>query len=102
MSQFRSGDHGWIRRKRGRADDSLVVAGEVDRVDSGPAALALALPEEHQNAAVGRPGGALVVEALGQDTLARTVRPHDADEESPCELLREGDVVAAGDQTGVE
>ena len=43
----------------------------------------------------GRPGRALVVEALGEDALARAVRLHDADGEAARALLGEGDVVAA-------
>ncbi len=53
------------------------------------------IAEEHQEQAVRRPGRAFIVEALGQDALARAVRLHHADRELALRLLGEGDEIAA-------
>src|SRR4029078_7451992 len=79
-----------------RGDLALVVAGEIDGEELGPATGPPALAEEHEHAAVGRPGRALVVEALGEDSLARPVRAHHSDQEASGGLLGEGDEIAAG------
>ena len=54
-----------------------------------------ALAVIHQHAAIGGPSRALHQEALGQETLARAIGPHDPDVEGAAFELREGDQVAA-------
>src|SRR5262249_41482413 len=85
---------GRIRRVAGRRNLLLVAAGEIDGVERGPG-VAAGIAEEHQHAAVRREGRALVVEARGEDALARAVRIDHADGELAAELLGEGDHVAA-------
>ena len=69
MSQFRSGDQAGSDPNEGvLTTRSLKPVKSTGRIRGPP--LALALTEEHQNAAVGGPGRAFVVEALGQDALA--------------------------------
>ena len=53
------------------------------------------IAEEHQIEPVRRPGRPFIVEAFGQDALARAVGPHHADGELAAGLLGEGDEVAA-------
>src|SRR5437868_14376454 len=77
-----------IRRKRRRWHALLVAPGHVDRVERWPAAL---IAEEHQHAAVRREGRPFIVEAGGEQALARSVRLHDADRELSAALLGEGD-----------
>ena len=48
----------------------LIVAGEVDGEQFGAAAGALGLAEKHQNPAVWRPGGPLIMVTAGQNALA--------------------------------
>src|SRR6266704_2162088 len=85
------------RRVRGvarRRDPLFVAAGDVDRVKRRPR-IAAGVAEEHQHAAVRRPGRALVVIALGEDPLVAAVYAHDADGEAALVLLGERDRVAA-------
>ena len=48
-----------------------------------PAALVCNVRVNIMHAAIGRPGRTLVLPAMGDDALARTVGPHDADAKSP-------------------
>src|SRR5262249_60875908 len=57
--------------------------------------IAAGIAEEHQHAAIGRPGRALVVEALGEQPLALPVRLDHADAEGAAAALGERDIVAA-------
>src|SRR5437868_9027544 len=56
---------GRIRRIAGRWDSLLVAAGEIDREQLG-SAVAARIAEEHEDAAVRRPGRSLVVKTLGK------------------------------------
>src|SRR6266511_1527906 len=89
--QRRPGRVGRVARRR---QALLVATGDVDRVQRRPR-LPAGVAEEHDHAAVRRPGRALVVIALGQDAFARSVGAHDADAELALILLGEGDIVAA-------
>src|SRR3546814_12208098 len=51
--------------------------------------------EEHQDAAVRRPGRSLFLIRLAEEPLSRPVRPHHADMEAALVHLGEGDQVAA-------
>src|SRR5690606_26674615 len=75
-----------------RRDRLLVTAGQVDREQLRSAA---GLAEEHQHAAIWRPGRAFLQAAGGEDALARAVGAHHADLELAGGLLGEGDEVAA-------
>src|SRR5262249_59629495 len=77
-----------------RWDALLIAAGHIDRIERRPG-VAPGVAEEHHHAPVRRPGRALVVIALGEDALARSVWPHDTDREPALPLLGEGDVIAA-------
>src|SRR5262249_56956483 len=68
---------------------------EVDGVELWSSAGTAAFAEDHEHAAVGGPGRALVVKSFGEDSLTRAVRAHDADQEAAGHLLGEGDEIAA-------
>src|SRR5665647_2810049 len=70
----------------------LVAAGDVDSEQRRALA---GIAEEHDHPPVRREGRPLVMEALGEDALARAVGLENADGESTAQLAGEGDVVAA-------
>ncbi len=65
------------------------------RQENSSAGLAAGIAEIHDVEPVRREGRALIVEAFGQNTLARTIRLHHADRELIADLLGIGDQVAA-------
>src|SRR5262245_18141265 len=77
-----------------RLERLLVAAGHIDCVERR-AAVPAGVAEEHDHAPIRAPCRSLVVIALGQDALARSIRAHDADREPALRLLREGDQIAA-------
>src|SRR4051812_18336902 len=78
---------GRIGRAPGRIDDTLVLPGEIDRIElriaAAPTRIGAALAEIHQHAPVRRPGWPLDEIILRQQPFAGTVRPHHADVERP-------------------
>src|ERR1700730_2914628 len=88
------GRPGRIRREARGRRALLVAAGDVDREQPGPGTPAR-IAKKHDDPAVRAPGRTLVVEALGQQPLARPVRLHDTDRELAGILLGERNVVAA-------
>src|SRR5262249_2435572 len=94
FSLFQKRRPGRVRGEIGSRDSLLVATGEIDRVELRPAG-PCSLAEEHQHAAVRRPGRPLLLEAARQNALAGAVELHDADLEFAARLLGEGDEVAA-------
>src|SRR5271166_1678562 len=78
----------------GRGDQEFAVTEYVGHINLG-AARAPGIAEEHHVETVGRERWALIVEALDQDALARTVRLHHPDAERAAPDAGEGDKVAA-------
>src|SRR5690349_2069607 len=85
---------GWIGGKILRRDRLLVAAGEVDRIEPRSAGTGR-FTEEHQHAAVRRPGRSFLREAGRQDALARSVGLHHTDLELAARLPGERYQVAA-------
>src|SRR5260370_13829151 len=80
--------------KAWRRHPQYIAAGDIDGVERRPG-VAAGMAEEHQDAAVGREGRPLVVEAFGKDAFTLPVNPHDADREAALALLGERDEIAA-------
>src|SRR5262252_1529522 len=74
---------------------ALVIAGEIDGVQLGASRGTRRVPEEHQHTTIRRPSWPLVVEALRQDPLTRSVRLHHPDQKLAAEQLGESDKIAA-------
>src|SRR3954447_15050586 len=72
----------------------LVAPRHVHRIERRPP-VAARIPEEHQYAAVWRPGRPLIVIAFREDALAGTICAHDADGKLARRLFGESDVIAA-------
>src|SRR3569623_2011003 len=82
----------WIGCKPRRRNLEFVAARNIHGEQIGTLA---EIAEEHHHATVRRKRRAFIMEARGEDALARSVRLHDADSELAAALHGEGDVVAA-------
>src|SRR5215467_15269239 len=72
--------------KAWRRHPQFIAAGDIDGVERRPG-VAAGIAEEHEDAAVGREGRPLIVEAFGKDAFTLAVNPHDADREGALALL---------------